>query len=504
MKTICLYFNVHQPFRFKRYRFFDIGTDHYYYDDYLNEAIMRKIAEKCYLPANNIILGLIKEYGCNFKVSYSISGLALDQFEMYAPEVLESFQTLSKSRCVEFIGETYSHSLASLINKEEFKEQVENHSQKMEKYFGQRPTVFRNSELIYSDEIGSMVADLGFKGMLTEGAKHVLGWKSPNYLYCNAINPRLKVLLRNYRLSDDLTFRFSNHGWSEFPLTTEKFVGWINNADKKEEIFNVFIDYETFGEHQKVDTGIFEFLKALPRTVFAKSKITFSTPSDIINDFQPVAAVNILHPVSWADEERDLTAWLGNDLQKEAFSKLNKLYDLVKDCSDPKIKQDWKYLQTSDHFYYMSTKFFSDGDIHKYFNPYNSPYDAFINYMNILSDFTIRVNESIIANSDVKSIGEIEELLAEKEKLVSKYEDEIKKLKEQQGETVKDISKRQLDRPLTKTKSPLKKSKSMASAENIETTVAKTKKTKTPKKTVKLTIVEKTATKKAMIAKTGH
>jgi alpha-amylase len=429
MRTICLYFQVHQPFRFRRYRFFDIGTEHYYYDDYLNESIMRKVADNCYIPANNVLFQIIKEYGSRFKVTFSITGIALDQFELYAPDVLESFKKLAKTGGVEFLAETYSHSLVSLKDRHEFEKQVKEHSQRTKEYFGLEPTVFRNTELIYSDEIGAMVNDMGYKAMLTEGAKHVLGWKSPNYVYYNALNPRLKVLLKNFKLSDDIAFRFSNKGWSEFPLTAEKYVSWLNKLDKKEEVINIFMDYETFGEHQWMDTGIFEFLKALPRMVFKKSNFSFNTPSEIASNLQPVAAINVIHPISWADEERDLTAWLGNELQEDAFNKLYSLTDRINRCDDPKILKDWKYLQASDHFYYMSTKFFSDGEVHAYFNPYDSPYDAYINYMNILSDFTIRLNASVPETDKDMHIVNLNDIILEKNKIIEKYESEIKRLK---------------------------------------------------------------------------
>jgi len=393
MRTICFYFQVHQPFRLKRYKFFDIGNDHYYYNDFENKSIMRKVAEKCYLPANKAFLDLINEYGNNFKIAYSISGVAIDQFEMYAPDVLDSFKALVDTGKVEILSETYSHSLSSLKNREEFERQVKLHKQKVKQVFGVNPKVFRNTELIYSDWIGEYIADMGYKGMITEGAKHVLGWKSPNYLYCNAINPKLKVLLKNFKLSDDIAFRFSNHDWSEFPLTTEKFVSWLNALDPKEEVINLFMDYETFGEHQWKETGIFEFLKALPHAVLKYSDFKFSTPSEIVKKIDPVGVIHVPHPISWADEERDLTAWLGNELQDEAFNNLYNCYDRVKEINDPEIWKDWLYLQTSDHFYYMCTKWFSDGDVHKYFNPYNSPYEAFVNFMNILSDFIIRLEK---------------------------------------------------------------------------------------------------------------
>ncbi|MFH0867614.1 MAG: FliG C-terminal domain-containing protein [Bacteroidota bacterium] len=393
MKAICFYFQVHQPFRLRTYRFFDIGVNHHYYDDYANRYILRRVADKCYIPANNIILNLIKEFGSSFKVSYSISGTALDQFEMYTPDVLESFQRLAETGCVEFLAETYSHSLSALKSKDEFIRQVDEHSVKIERLFGRKPTTFRNTELIYSDSIGEMVAEMGFKTMLTEGAKHMLGWKSPNYMYYNSVNPKLKLLLKNFRLSDDIAFRFSQTSWSEWPVTTEKYVDWLNNIDGREECVNLFMDYETFGEHQWPETGIFDFLKALPARVFSNSTFKFHTPSELSELLQPVSPVHVQYPISWADEERDLTAWLGNDLQDDAFNRLYELEEKVYRCKDENILRDWKYLQTSDHFYYMCTKWFSDGDVHKYFNPYNTPYEAFINFMNILSDFLIRINE---------------------------------------------------------------------------------------------------------------
>ena len=354
---------------------------------------MRKVAEKCYLPTNQVFLDLIQEYGDRFKIAYSISGVAIDQFEMYAPDVLESFKRLVATGNVEILSETYAHSLSALKSYEEFERQINMHRQKIKEHFGVEPKIFRNTELIYSDQIGEYISNMGFKGMITEGAKHILGWKSPNYLYCNAINPKLKLLLKNFKLSDDIAFRFSNHAWEEFPLTTEKFVSWLNAIDPKEEMVNLFMDYETFGEHQWEETGIFEFLKAFPDAVFRYSNYTFSTPSEIVENAEPVAKIHVPYPISWADEERDLTAWLGNELQDEAFNNLYSLYDKVKEINDPEIWKDWLYLQTSDHFYYMCTKWFSDGDVNKYFNPYESQYEAFVNYMNILSDFIIRLKK---------------------------------------------------------------------------------------------------------------
>lgn len=435
MKNICFYFQVHQPYRLRRYRFFDIGNDHYYFDDYANKSIMRKVAEKCYLPANKVFLDLINEYGSQFKIAYSLSGTVIRQFEEYAPDVLDSFKQLAETGCVEFIAETFSHSLSALKSREEFEKQVNIQRELVKKHFGQESTTFRNTELIYSDEIGAMVADLGFKTMLTEGAKHVLGWKSPNYMYCNAINPKLKILLKNFRLSDDIAFRFSNKDWSEWPLTTEKFVGWLNQLSPEEEMVNLFMDYETFGEHQWEETGIFEFLRALPAAVFANSEFKFATPAEVSEKSAPVSAIHVPNPISWADEERDLTAWLGNNLQDEAFDNLYSLIRLVDKCEDDYLKRDWLYLQTSDHFYYMCTKWFSDGDVHKYFNPYETPYEAYINFMNALSDFTIRVKEKcshILEEEklDAYNLEKLEQEIKQSEKL-------LKQLKKRKKELVK-------------------------------------------------------------------
>lgn len=393
MKSICFYFQIHQPFRLRTYRFFDMGHDHHYYNEFENSHIMSRIAQKSYLPMNELLMKLFKKHGKQFKVSFSITGSAIDQFQAYAPEVIGSFKKLADTGNVEFLAETYSHSLASLKSKDEFKKQVELHSRKIEELFGQKPKAFRNTELIYSDEIGEMVYDLGYTTMLSEGARHVLGWKSPNYMYCNARNPRLKVLLRNFTLSDDISFRFSHQGWPEWPLTAGKFVGWLKNIKPDEEVVNLFMDYETFGEHQWKETGIFDFMMSLPEKVMKETDFRFETPSELGKKLQPVSAIHVPYPISWADEERDLTAWLGNEMQDEAFDKLYALEQKVKSCNDEEIMGDWYRLQNSDHFYYMCTKWFSDGDVHKYFNPYNSPYEAFINYMNVLSDFTIRIEE---------------------------------------------------------------------------------------------------------------
>lgn len=398
MKTICLYFQVHQPLRLKKYRFFNMGKDHNYLDDLTNQSILQKVSRLCYLPMNALLLKLIKENKGAFKVSFSITGTAIDQFREYAPEVLESFKELAATGCVEFMAETYSHSLSSLADKDEFEREVKAHTALMKKEFGCKPKAFRNTELIYSDQIGQMVAEMGFKTMLAEGAKHVLGWKSPNYVYANALDQKLRLLLRNYKLSDDIAFRFSNKGWNEYPLTSEKYVEWLKSETG--EVVNLFMDYETFGEHQWAETGIFDFMRALPKAALSTGELEFGTVSETSAKYQPVAVLYCPHAMSWADEERDVTAWLGNELQNEAFSKLYAQKDKVRALKNPDFDHVWNILQTSDHFYYMATKWFSDGDVHSYFNPYDSAYEAFINYMNVLSDF---INELDIAMAAKKS-----------------------------------------------------------------------------------------------------
>ncbi len=424
-KVICLYFEVHQPFRLKRYRFFDLGKDHYYYDDFANESIMRKVAEKCYLPANNLIMELITKHKGKFKVAFSLSGIVIDQFRLYAPEVLDSFRKLAETGLVEFLGETDAHSLSSLKDRKEFVRQVSTHKELIKEFLGVEPTTFRNTELIYSDQIGSWIADMGFKAMLTEGAKHVLGWKSPNYLYCNALNPRLKILLRNFVLSDDIAFRFSNRSWNEWPLTADKYTAWLNKIAPKSELINIFIDYETFGEHNWKETGIFDFMSHLPGTVLKKTQYKFMTPSEVADNLQPVSAISVPFPISWADEERDITAWLGNELQNAAFEKLYSLADKVNNCEYEMLKKDWIYLQTSDHFYYMCTKFFSDGAVHAYFNPYETPYDAFMNYMNILSDFEIRINRMCPATEEQIEILKLDSQIKAKDEIITNQTNEI-------------------------------------------------------------------------------
>lgn len=428
MKSICLLFQVHQPFRHRRYRFFDIGNDHYYYDDYSNDSIMRRVADKSYLPANKLLLNLIDKLEGKFKVSFSITGTALEQFELYAPEVIDSFRELAKTGCVEFVSETYSHSLSALKDLDAFKQQVKLHDERIFGLFGQKPRVFRNTEMIYSNEIGELISKMGYNAVLTEGARQVLGWKSPNFLYVNAMNPRLKVLMRNFKLSDDLAFRFSNRNWSEYPLTADKYIGWLTKLEKKEELVNLYMNYDAFGGRQPVQSGIFEFLSAFADKVVDHKNLSFTTPSEAVERLQPVSVVNVPEAISWADEERDLTAWLGNGMQKEAF---NKLYDLGKRmqrCHDKKLIKDWNYLQVSDHFYYMSTKHSLDGHNNRSENPFDSPYEAFINYMNVLSDFKIRLNAVVPESETETEIAMLHRIIEEKDEKLKKLEADLSRL----------------------------------------------------------------------------
>jgi len=376
MKTICFYFQIHQPFRLKRYRFFDIGNDHYYYDDFQNEEIIRRIAEKTYLPGNRAILDMIKTSGGKFKVAFSISGTALEQMEIYTPEVIDSFKELAQTGNVEFLAETYAHSLSSLGDEDEFNAQVKRHKDKIFNLFGVKPKVFRNTELIYSDDISDAVYKMGFRGMLTEGAKHILGWKSPNYIYTSSLQPQLKLLLKNDRFSEDLSMRFSNYSWNEYPLTADKYMSWIASTPESEQLICLFMNYEVLGTLNAAETGIFEFFKALPR--FAAEKgISFSMPSEVFSLLKPVGSISVPYPMSWVDEEKDCSSWMGNVLQQEAFRKINEIGERVRLSDNRRILQDWTYLQSSDHFYYMNTK-----RGHVGFSPYENAYDAFNNYMN--------------------------------------------------------------------------------------------------------------------------
>lgn len=403
MKTICLYFEIHQIIHLKRYRFFEIGTDHYYYDDYANEQGINEVAERSYIPALKTLIEMAKENEGMFKVALSISGVALEQLEIHAPAVIELLHELNATGCCEFICEPYSHGLSSLANEDCFREEVEQMRRKVKDYFGQEPKVFRNSSLIYDNEIGGIVASMGFKGMLVEGAKHVLGWKSAHYLYHCAENPNLKLLMRDFKLSDDISLRFSNSEWSEYPLFADKYIDWIASLPENEQVINIFMELSALGIAQPLSSNILEFLKALP--VCAKQRgITFSTPTEIVTKLKSVDMVDVPYPMSWADEERDISPWLGNVMQREAFNKLYSVAERVHLCDDRRIKQDWYYLQASNNFRFMATK---DTGVGLNRGIYDSPYDAFTNYMNILGDFLGRVNALYPVDMDNEELSSL-------------------------------------------------------------------------------------------------
>jgi alpha-amylase len=390
---LVFYFQVHQPFRLRRYTFFDIGASDRYFDDAENARIVRRVAEKCYLPMNALVHALVQRTEGRFRCAYSISGTALDQFQRWSPETLDSFSQLARTGCVEFLAETSHHSLASLFDLEEFKEQVTSHATRIERLFGRRPTAFRNTELVVDESIARAAEDLGFQVILGEGADHLLGWRSPHRVYRPEGCQRIKLLLRSYKFSDDIAFRFSNRAWSEWPLTADKFARWVHALPREDSVVGLFMDYETFGEHQWTDTGIFQFMEHLPREVLRNDRFRFRTPSEVAEERDPVARLSIPHPVSWADVERDLTAWLGNAMQfaaKDAFYALRPAVIEAASNGSPELLDHWRRLSTSDHLYYMCTKWFSDGDVHKYFSPYASPHDAFIAYMNVLDDLARR------------------------------------------------------------------------------------------------------------------
>ena len=389
MASVCFYFQVHQPFRLRRYSVFDTDTN--YFDDYKNAEICRKVAQKCYLPANRLMLELIRRYGKAFSLSYSITGIALEQFQKWAPEVTDSFRALVDTGQAEILAETYYHSLAFLYSREEFRDQVAAHTAKIGETFGVRPRVFRNTELIYNNDLAHFIQGMGFIGICAEGADHVLGYRSPNYLYRPVGTDRLALMLKNYLLSDDIAFRFSDRNWAEWPLRAEKFAEWVNQVNGNGYVVNLFMDYETFGEHQWADSGIFDFMYHLPEHVLKQADNNFMTLSRAAQTYTPVAELDIPHMVSWADMERDLSAWLGNAMQSNALHELYRLEEAVKTSGDPQLLHDWRRLQTSDHFYYMCTKWFADGDVHKYFNPYESPYDSYINFMNCLDNVRSRL-----------------------------------------------------------------------------------------------------------------
>ena len=450
MKTICLYFEIHQNIQLKRYRFFDIGTDHYYYDDYENERLISDIAERSYMPALNALLEMIKENGNYFKVAFSLSGVGIEQLEIHAPQVLEKLQELNQTGCVEFLAEPYSHGLASLVNEESFAAEVKRQCTKMEEYFGQTPKVLRNSSLIYSDDIGLQVSQMGFKGMLSEGARHVLGWKSPNYVYNCALAPNLKLLLRNVNFSDDISLRFSNTEWEGYPLFADSYVDRIANLPEGEQVVNIFMELSALGIAQPLSSNILDFFKALPECAKQRG-VTFSTPSEICDSFNSVSAVDVPDTLSWNDEERDCSCWLGNPMQREAFNKLYSVADRVRIANDPRINQDWDYLQASNNFRQMTTKPSQVG-INR--GIYSSPFDAFTNYMNILGDFISRVNSLYPEDVDNEELSSLLTTIKNQDEEIEMKNKEIVRL---QAKIEKiEAAEEKLRAKIEKTKAPAK------------------------------------------------
>ena len=390
MNSVCFYFEVHQPYRLKHYSFFDIGNSHYF-DDEKNREIILKVSNKCYIPMNQLLLKLIKKYKGDFKVTFSLTGTLIEQLQKWSPFVIDLFKALVDTGYVELLAETYYHSLASIYSENEFREQVKMHIKLMKDVFGYTPQSFRNTELIYNNHIAWVTSTMGFKAILTEGTEKILGWRSPNFVYKPKYSPQIKCLLKNYRLSDDIAFRFSNKYWEEYPLTADKFSHWVHHIAGNGHVVNLFMDYETFGEHQWKETGIFDFMEHLPDYIFKHPDFKFSTVSEVATLYEPVGEIDIDYTISWADIERDLSAWTGNSMQKEALQCIYEIEERVKAKNDSFLLENWRKLLTSDHFYYMSTKFWHDGDVHKYFSPYDTPHQAYIYFMNALEDLKHRL-----------------------------------------------------------------------------------------------------------------
>ena len=427
MKTICLYFEIHQIIHLKRYRFFDIGTDHYYYDDYANETSITNIVDNSYIPALKTLIKMARESEGAFKVALSLSGVGLEQLERYAPQVIDLLQELSETGCCEFIAEPYSHGLASLApnGEQSFREEVKRQVEKINQLFGQKPKVFRNSSLIYDDEIGGLVADMGFKGMLTEGAKHILGWKSPHYLYHCALNPNLKVFTRDYKLSDDISLRFSNTSWEAYPLMADKYINWIAQSPEQDGVFNIFMELCALGIYQPLSSHILDFIGSLPACAKAAG-IGFQTPSEVIKTHKSVSAIEVPYPMSWNDEERDISCWLGNVMQREAFNKLYSIGERVILSNDRHLRQDWDYLQASNNFRFMTTK---NNAVSMDRGIYESPYDAFTNYMNILGDFLQRVNWALPLDIDTEELNAFQTTISNQDKKIQSLEKQVARLK---------------------------------------------------------------------------
>lgn len=428
MKAISFNFEIHQPMRLKRYRFFDIGNDHYYYDDFLNDDIITRIAENSYIPAAKTLLKMIEESKGAFKCSIAISGDAIEQFEQYVPEMNDLLKRLADTGKVEFLAVPYAYSLASIMDPEEFAEQVRVHSNKLNTLYGVDPKVLRNTELIYCNDMAPQILAMGYKGCITEGAKHILGWKSPNYVYSASSAPKLKLMLRNSKLSDDIARRFSDTGWDEYPLTADKYMDWIASTPADEQIVNICLNLETFGGTHPGSTGIFQFLEALPR--MAKERgIEFWTPSETIKKLKPVDTLDVMHWISDADEARDISAWIGNKLQNEAIAKLYSVAERVRLCSDRRLKQDWQYLQACDHFFYMATKHRADGIAHAMFSPYETPFQAFTNYMNVLSDFIVRVEDQYPMEIENEELNALLTTIRNQEREISTLNKELESMR---------------------------------------------------------------------------
>ncbi len=480
MKTICLYFEIHQIIHLKRYRFFDIGTDHYYYDDYENERSITDIAERSYMPALTAIQEMIRENGNYFKVAFSLSGTGIEQLEMHAPQVLEKLQQLNETGCVEFLAEPYSHGLSSLANEECFAADVNKQAKKIEEYFGKKPTVLRNSSLIYSDDIGAQAAALGFKGMLTEGAKHVLGWKSPHYVYNCAMAPNLKLLLRDVELSDDISLRFNNSDWDGYPLFADAYISRIAALPQEEQVINIFMELLALGIAQPLSSNILEFLKALPACAKEKG-ITFSTPSEIMDKMKSVDTLNVPDTLSWVDEERDVSCWLGNPMQREAFNKLYSVADRVRIANDPRINQDWDYLQASNNFRFMTTK---PSNVGLDRGIYSSPFDAFTNYMNILGDFINRVNALYPVDIDNEELESLLTTIKNQGDEIEMKDKEIVRLqaKVEKMQDAENALKEKLEKPKEEKKAPAKKAAPKKAAPKKEAPKAEAPKAEEPKK----------------------
>lgn len=406
MKSVCFYFHIHQPFRLKRYRFFDIGNDHYYYDDFANDDIITRLAEQSYMPMCDTLLEMIRESNGAFKCAIGISGTAIEQLQQYEPDVIDKLKALAATGCVEFLSGTYSHSLSGLEDVEEFINDVRRHDAMIRDQFGQTPVTFANTELIYDDDLSGVIAGMGFKSCVTVGAKHILGWKSPDYIYTSETAPNLEVLLTNDKLAEDISHNFNNTEWPAYPLTADKYMDWIAELPEQEQVVNLYFAMDVFGSFLPANTGIFQFMKALPRFA-AERGIAFATPSEVIDKLKPVGSISVPYPISDIDEARDVSAWKGNELQQEALDKLYAVAERVGMCSDRSLKQDWERLQSSDHFYYMSTKNLADGASHAAFSPYDSPFAAFTNYMNVLADFLVRVEEQFPAEIDNEELNSL-------------------------------------------------------------------------------------------------